>query len=337
MIDIHSHVVPDRLPFGLRGDDCWPTFERAGDRGVVLVGGNTLRSVRDVAWNIPARLSELDSQQIALQVISAMPELFCYSAPPKKAERYCAAFNAWIADAVSNHRDRLRGLAVVPMQDPHRAAAMLADIKAMGLTGIEIGSNIGGTYAHDARFRPVYDEASRLGLAVLMHSFQPPAQHQLPSGPIGVAVSFPIEIESGIGGFVASGMLSELPDLRLAASHGGGGLAMSLARLDHVWTHDPTVRAALPEPPYATMRRIYFDTLVFSARALRFLVDTVGPDRVVVGSDYPFVAMPAGWLLSDLEELSKEDLNRIRWGNALAFLGEPADFVRPHAAGGLVQ
>jgi aminocarboxymuconate-semialdehyde decarboxylase len=332
VIDVHSHVVPDGLPFGLRGDDRWPKFERAGDRGGVYIGGELFRSVRDVAWDMPARLSELDGQGIVVQVVAAMPELFAYWAPPKDAERYCTELNTWIADVVREHRDRLRVLAVVPMQDPERAAAMLADIKSMGLTGIEIGSNICGTYAHNAQFRPVFEEASRLGLAVLVHTFHPPVQHQLPPGPIGVAVSFPIEIASGIGGFIASGMLAQLPDLRLAASHGGGGLAMSLARLEHVWNHDATVRAALPESPYETMRRIYLDILVFSAPALRFLIDTVGPDRIVVGSDYPFITMPAGWLLNDLDELSEADLDRIRRSNACAFLGEPdlAGSQRPY-------
>jgi aminocarboxymuconate-semialdehyde decarboxylase len=336
MIDVHAHVVPDGLPFGCAGDDRWPRLARSGEDADVLIAGRVFRHIRSVCWDAGPRLAEMDTHGVTLQVVSPMPELLSYWAAPGPAWRFCAAVNEWVAEFASRHPGRFRGLGIVPLQDPARAAAMLADVAALGLTGVEIGSNINGRYLSAPRFREFFAEAARLDLLVFVHTFHPPAQGQFPPGPVSVAASFPAEITTALVALIASGVLADCPGLRVLASHGGGGAVAALGRLEHAWRHDPAVRETLPQPPSESLRHVYFDTLTFDPRALSYLIDAVGHAQVLVGSDYPFIRMPAGWTLAELADLAPQARQAIRSGNALAMLsaagapGGTADDGRAH-------
>ena len=319
-IDVHTHVVPDGLPFGLGGaDERWPVLRPGAATGDVMVAGQLYRTVARSAWDLDARAAELPGRGSRAQVLSPMPHLFSYWAPVDQALEFSRGLNAWLADAVRARPGVFYALGTVPLQDPQVAAAELAAVRAAGLTGVEIGTNVNGVSIADPRFRDLFVEADRLGLSVFLHAFQPPLAAGVP-GPAASAVCFPLDVAFAVAALIANGTLELCPTLRLCVSHGGGGLGLSLPRLIHTWHNKPAMRKRLPTPPEVIARRLFYDILLFDPGALRYLVEVVGPDQIVVGSDYPFLDVAPEWPLTDAG-LAADVVDGIRERNALRFLG----------------
>jgi aminocarboxymuconate-semialdehyde decarboxylase len=322
-IDVHTHVVPEGLPFGLTGrDDRWPVLRTGVETGNVMVDGAVYRTVSRTAWDLDARAAALPALGVAAQVLSPMPHLFSYWAPVDQALDFSRGLNEWLAAATRRHPGVFYGLGTVPLQDPQRAAAELATVSSLGLAGIELGTNVNGVTIADPRFRDVFVEADRLGLSVFLHAFQPPMAAAVP-GPAASAVCFPLDIALAVAALIANGTLEHCPTLRLCASHGGGGLGLSLPRLVHTWRTKPAMQRRLATPPEEIARRLFYDILTFDPNALRYLLDVVGPTQVVLGSDYPFLGVEPEWPLSELP-LDDDRRAGIRVANARAFLGLPA-------------
>lgn len=319
-IDVHTHVVPAGLPFGLEAaDERWPRLREGDDTGDVLVAGEVYRTVARTAWDLLARRAALSARSSQAQVLSPMPHLFSYWAPVDQALDFSRGLNEWLAAAVRAHPGVFYGLGTVPLQDPAVAAAELARVQAAGLSGVELGTSVNGVSIADPRFREVFEEADRLGLSVFLHAFQPLMAAAVP-GPAASAVCFPLDIALAVAGLIANGTLERCPTLRLCASHGGGGFGLTLPRLVHTWHSKAAMRKRLPTPPEEVARRLYYDILVFDAAALRYLTDVVGPSQIVVGSDYPFLDVEPEWPLTDAG-LDADVVALIREKNALAFLG----------------
>jgi aminocarboxymuconate-semialdehyde decarboxylase len=322
MIDVHTHVVPAELPFGSFPGDFWPRVHVDGDRGEVYTGSTHFRSVTSAAWDLERRAEEMHAYGVERQVLSPMPELFCYWADDTSATAYTTEMNQWLAERVGKASDRFDAFGIVPMQDPERAALMLDEVATLGLRGVQVGSNIAGVPLHDARYAPFFAEAERLGLAVFVHAFHPYGFDTITGGPAASGVTFPNEIGFAAAGLVAEGVLFRHPDLRVCASHGAGSLGLCLPRMDRMWDFDPGFRERLPERPSDLARRLFVDLLVFAPWALRFVLQVLGVDRVVVGSDYPFMPDAPGAVLEHLTDLSRDELEQITVGNARVLLGD---------------
>ena len=238
MIDVHTHVVPPGLPFGSFPGDLWPCVDVDGDRAEVYTGAVHFRSVTSVAWDLERRAEEMAAHGVERQVLSPMPELFCYWADLVSAVAYTREMNGWLAEQVSVGGGRFEGFGIVPLQDPEASASMLADVVASGLRGVQIGSNVDGVPLHDARYAPFFAEAERLGLAVFVHAFHPHGFDTISGGPAASGVTFPNEIGFAASGLVAEGVLHRYPALRVCMSHGAGSLGLCLPRIDRMWEFD---------------------------------------------------------------------------------------------------
>jgi len=321
MIDVHTHVVPP-IDYRVGSDSRWPVVEVDEEGATVFIAHKAFRRVRTASFDMSVRMGEMEAMGVRAQVLSPMPELFSYWALPEEAAEACRRVNDWIVGCVTEHAGRFFGLGIVPMQDPELAAREVDRLAQAGLQGVMVGSNVEGRLLADEGFFPVFEAAESSEMAVFVHSFHPPQAPQLPRGPAGSAVSFPQEIAVGIGALIACGLPERLPRLRLGASHGGGGLVFTLGRLSHAWSQGGRLAEVLPEDPYAYASRIFYDTLLFRAESLRFLIEIAGASQVVVGSDYPFSSLQPGWPLHALlEELGPEGVSGIEEANALAFLG----------------
>jgi aminocarboxymuconate-semialdehyde decarboxylase len=314
-IDVHTHVVPRGLPFG--HDDRFASLTIDGDRGDVFVGGTLFRTVTRAAWDPAARLADMDRHGVSVQALSVMPELFSYWAEPAKGRAFCRALNESIAAMIAAAPARFTGLGTVPLQDVGSAIETLDEIRALGLAGVQIGSNVNGTSTGAAQFLPFLQAAAALGLCVFVHAFHPPHWGCVADPPMAAAVNFPPEIGTCVAALVANGAVAESPGLRLGASHGGGTLPLHLPRMQAFWGD----RAGTP---LDAVRAMWFDTLTYTPDALRALLDLVGPSQVFVGSDAPFFGEPPGYVLDALHAaapLTAADLDRVRRRNALTFLG----------------
>ncbi len=326
VVDVHTHFVPEVFPDmgGPAGGDRWPRLQRLdAHTGQVMIAGRNFRTVTDDCWSAEQRLAVMAEDGVSRQAISPMPELLSYWADPLATRDFGRAINAGIAALVEAAPDRFSGLGMVPLQDPDLAARELGELKALGLAGVEVGSNVGGRSIGDPVFLPLFAEAAALDLAVFVHSFHPLGLDRL-VGPAGLdnLVGFPLEQGFAIASLVTGGVLERYPGVRIACSHGGGGFSIVLPRLVHGWQGSEALRAALPRSPLDYARQLYYDTLVYDPRPIRYLRDLFGADRLLVGSDYPFAVAekPPGKALAALADLPPAELEAIRTDNAARFL-----------------
>jgi aminocarboxymuconate-semialdehyde decarboxylase len=341
IIDMHTHIVPENFPeAGQRASaDRWPWMDHTEPgRANVMIAGRNFRTVTDQCWSHTRRTSDLGVEGADMQVISPMPELLSYWFTPDDGLDMARFLNDYIAKLVQAAPDRLYGLGTVPMQDPELAAKELANVKAGGLDGIELGSNILGKSLGEERFHPFFGEVERLGLAVFVHALHPTFMDRI-VGPESLdnPIGFPMDTGLTIASLITAGVLEKFPNLRLAFSHGGGTFPFFLPRLNNSWTgswNDETavdnpryraMRALLPKPPSEYARALYYDTLLFDGRAIRFLIEMMGHRQVLVGTDYPFIPRekPLTKTLRSLG-LPEEQWEDITWRNTLRWLGREA-------------
>ncbi len=336
-IDVHSHIVPERFPPLEGRDPRWPQMEHfEAGRARVMIAGSNFRTVTDQTWSVGRRLEDMDREGVDAQVISPMPELLSYWMPVDDALAIGECLNEYIARMVQDAPGRFHGLGTVPLQDPDAAAKALAAIDALGLRGIEVGSNILGRSLGEERFLPFWKEVERRNLAVFVHALHPTFVERL-TGPEQVvnAAGFPTDTGLTMASLIASGTLQACPHLRMAFSHGGGSFPFILPRLENAWSGawnegEPLVpgaphsalRRALPLSPSTYARRLYYDTLLFDRRAIRYLCEMMGPSQLVLGTDYPFFPreQPATSTLRTLG-LPETEIRAVESDNAKRFLG----------------
>jgi len=329
-IDIHTHIVPFELPQSPSGATAarWPELRAGADCGHrnVVIAGKVFRTVSNACWDVSYRIGVMDATGISTQVLSPMPELLSYWIEAAAAVVLGRAVNEAIGGMVDQAPGRFVGLGMVPMQDPERAAQELETLmRDQRFRGIEIGTNVNGVSIADPRFATVFAAAEATGAAVFVHALHPGGENHLFGPPaLKAVVAFPCETALTIAGLITSGMLSRFPRLKIAFSHGGGAFGLVLPRLLHGWKVMASVSDSMTESPADIARRLYYDSLVYDAATLRFLVSVFGEHRIMVGTDYPFDIFerdPLGVLQAT--GLPGATLDLLRDGNARRFLALP--------------
>jgi len=329
-IDLHTHVVPANFPPHLGGDLPWPSMRHRGCQADVIIAGKVYRTVEDGCWTISRRLDAMAKNGVSAQVLSPMPELLSYWLPPSEAAQLCEHLNTEIARMMRDAPGRFFGLGAVTLQAPELAARQLERVMHdYTLQGVEIATHVGGRPIGDASFEPFFAAAEEFGAAIFVHPLRAIGKERLIGPPtLEQVIAFPCETSLAIASLMTGGMLERHPRLKLVFSHGGGGFALTLPRLQHAWSVIAAVRATMPHPPNAYAQRLSFDTLVYDTPTLRFLVERFGADRLVLGSDYPF-AIAEEQPLRALEAAGLADsaVQAIASTNARRLLGlaEPPD------------
>jgi aminocarboxymuconate-semialdehyde decarboxylase len=329
LIDTHAHLLPRDYPAD--APECFPRMDPVeGSPDRMLDYGPFKFKASEVFFDAERRIEAMDASGVDVEVLTPMPPLLRYDLPAADGLAVARYVNESVAALCAAAPDRLFGFGMVAMQEPGAAAAELAMIQELGLYGVEIASNVLGRSIGDERFLPFFAEAERLGLPVFVHAM-PTATERLPMSTMGTYV---VGLEGALAAasLVAGGTAAKCPDLRIAFSHAAGGFPLMLPRAQYFWggawneePPDPE-RAVMPDDgpgPLAYARRFYYDSLVFDRRAIRYLIDLLGHDRLLVGSDFP--AMPreregAGATLRSMG-LDPDVLADITWHNAFRFLG----------------
>jgi len=194
-------------------------------------------------------------------------------------------------------------------------------MKKLKMAGVEIASHVNGTSIGDPRFEPFFAAAESMGAAIFVHALRPAGQDRIVGAFPEQAVCFPGDIALAAASMITGGIAARHPKLRIAFSHGGGTMSILLPRLEHAWKMFPKAKESLTEPPSVTAKRFYYDELVFSPSAIRFLVETFGEAQIVLGTDYPF-ALGDSNPLGTLEQAGFDSsiVSKITSANAKRFL-----------------
>jgi aminocarboxymuconate-semialdehyde decarboxylase len=328
LIDAHAHLLPRDYPPG--APECFPRMEPVdGDTARTLVFGPMRFKARDAFFDAERRVAAMAASGVDAEVVSPMPPLLRYDLPAADGLALARHVNEFAAGLCSFDPTRLIGLGMVPLQDPDAAAAELAAVAELGLRGVEIPSSVMDTPIGDERFLPFFAEAERLGVAVFVHAM-PSASSRLPAAARG---TYAVGVEGALAAasLITGGTAAKCPGLRISFSHGAGGVALMLPRAQYFWSgawnEEPPVpeRAVMPDDgpsPLEYARRFWYDSLVFDRRAIRYLVDLLGSDRLLVGSDFPAMPRedPAGRTLRSMG-LPPDAEEDITWNNAFRWLG----------------
>jgi aminocarboxymuconate-semialdehyde decarboxylase len=275
------------------------------------------------------RLAAMDRAGVDVQVVSPMP-LYHYWAEAPVAQRLTRLTNEDMSALVEQHPHRLVGLGTVPLQHPKLAVDELTRaVTEFGLRGVQIGTLAGSRELADDELDGFWATAEELDAVVFVHPWGCSLGERLDRYYLSNVVGNPVETTVALSHLVFSGLLDRHPAVRIVAAHGGGYLPTYLGRSDHAWNVRPESQRAA-EPPSAYVRRMWFDSLVYTPLALRQLVEAVGADRVVLGSDYPFdmgVTDPVDRLAA--AALEPEQEQAIRGGNAASLLQLPISVPAP--------
>jgi aminocarboxymuconate-semialdehyde decarboxylase len=286
--DVHAHVIVPEIT----GDEDWRPSVHRDDSGaqVVEMGGRQIRAAVAEFVDIDGVLAAQDAAGVHRVLLCPWVPLLYYDADPHEGLARARIQNDALAALVRTHPDRVAALGAVPLQDPELASAELRALMDDGvLRGVEVAASVRGVFLGDDRFEPFWEAAEATGALVFVHpttrGFDSPAFQEYY---LWNAVGNPLETATTAAHMVMAGVMERHPKLRVLLAHGGGALLAVRGRMRHAHGFQPQARSRLHESPEDSIRRFHFDTLTHDDALLRALIDYAGPDRVLLGSDYPF-------------------------------------------------
>lgn len=327
-IDVHTHILPPDLPDYRSRDARFLKLEHLeGCRARLLrADGTTFRMLESNAWDPDRRIQECDASGVRIQVLSTIPVLFSYAAPAKDALLLARHLNDHIATVVRGNPKRFVGLGTIPLQDPDLALSELERcMTELGMAGVEIGTHVNDWNLEEPALFPVFERAAALGAAVFVHPWDMMGADRMPKFWLPWLVGMPAETSRAICSLMFGGVFERLPALRMLFAHGGGSFPGTFGRIEHGYRVRPDLCATdTKRSPREQLGRFYVDSLVHDPRALRYVIDLLGVERIALGSDYPFPLGEAepGKIFDALTDLSDSDRRRLEWGTAREFLGE---------------
>ncbi|MGH8915215.1 MAG: amidohydrolase family protein [Acidimicrobiia bacterium] len=288
------------------------------------VNRKQLGDIRPKMESIEVRLSDMDAMGVDVQAVSLSPYQLFHWADGDLGSRAFRMINDDLAELVRGHPDRFFALGAVPLQDPGVAVEELRRCSVeLGFRGIEMATHINGEELSSPGFETFWATVEELDMVTFIHptGFTEPSrftEHYFLN-----TIGHPLEETLCAGRLIFDGVMERHPGLKLVFAHGGGFLPAYAGRFDHAYHAREDVRHGLPRPPSEYLAAFYFDTMVFEADQLGFLIEKYGPDHILLGTDYPYDMGdndPLG-LLNKVSGLDPDDIDLIVGGNAARLLG----------------
>jgi aminocarboxymuconate-semialdehyde decarboxylase len=288
-IDIHAHFVPEEYLRLIeeQGEPYGVSLRRAANGPMIVAGQAVIGPITAHYHNLDVRLKAMDAQGVALHALSLNPPMV-YWADDALGVRLARLVNDAMAEATRAHPERFVALATLPMQDPGAAVNEVdRSVKELGCRGIYLGTNVRGKELNDSSFLPVFERINALGVPIFLHPFNVIGSQRLTSYYLHNLLGNPFDTAVAAANLIFSGLLDRFPKLNICLPHAGGAFPYLIGRLNHGWKVREECRA-LKKPPLSYLKRFTYDTISHAPEALRYLIDLVGTDRVMLGSDYCF-------------------------------------------------
>lgn len=289
IVDVHHHAIPRRV---------LELFERDPVYGVEVDGdtwhgGNHVDfAIRPEFTDAGAKLAQLDALGIDGAIVSGIPPLFYYELDAAAGEAVCAANNEGLAELAAESGGRLWWMGHVPLQDPAAAARVTRELAGAGAVGLHVGTSIAGRRLDEPDFDRFWAACAETGLPVEIHpDFTYDRHPALAPYYLNNVVGLPLETTLTIERLICAGVLDRHPDLRIVLLHAGGFFPYQAGRLRHARTVRPELERS-PADPWSYFGQVVVDTITHDPAALAYLVDRVGADNVVLGTDLPFDMAP---------------------------------------------
>lgn len=317
--------MPDKMPNWVQkfGYGEFIHLEHRNCKACMMKGDKLFREVEENCFDVTLRKKEMDETEVSIQVLSTIPVLFNYWAKPKDGLETSRFFNDHMADSVAKDPDRFIALGTVPMQDVDLAIKeMERCVAELKMPGLEIGSNINGINLGDPQFFSFYKRAEELGCSLFIHPWEMMGEGQMQKYWLPWLVGMPAETSRAICSMIFGGVMEKFPKLKIAFAHGGGSFPATIGRIEHGFNVRPDLVAvdnAINPRDY--IGKFWIDSLVHDEKAMQFIMDVMGEDKICMGSDYPF---PLGEHHPGklIEEMGLEDAlkNKLLYSNAIAWL-----------------
>ena len=325
VVDLHAHVaIPAAADLAGRHLD--PTRDpRLKHANAASTEYNTfLRSrIEQKFTDSAVRLADMDAMGVDVQVLSIGPPHYFYWADPDLGLQIARLQNDGIAEMAAGDPQRFIGMGTLPLQAPAQAMTELRRLADdLGLRGVQIDTNVAGKDLDHADFEPFWDEIERRGLLVILHPYGFDEAARFNDYYLTNVLGLPLDSTVALSRLILGGVLERHPDLRLMVVHGGGYLPYYIARTDHAYRHRPELRRNITRAPSEYLRLVHFDITTHSSEAVAYLVSRYGPERVVLGTDYPYdmgVTDPVTLVVE--AGLSPDQARLVFGGNAARLLG----------------
>jgi aminocarboxymuconate-semialdehyde decarboxylase len=291
-IDVHTHVLTEETIRLLQKEAPKLAVSLSpidAEAGVLEVAGTPYRPFPRGGWDIEQRLHDMDAAEVDVHVLSATPQTYLYDHDAALAAACASIQNDQMAKLVADHPDRFMAIATLPMQAPERAADELRRaVRTLGLRGAMIGSNVQGRNLDDAALEPLWAAAAELDALLLIHPVKPAGGERIKPYYLVNLIGNPLDTTIAAACLVFGGVLERHPKLKVLLVHGGGFVPYQAGRFVHGWKVRAEPKVTLKSSPETLLRRFYYDTILHSKPQLEFLVQSVGAEHVLLGSDYPY-------------------------------------------------
>jgi len=330
IIDMHAHGLSDRFLADLvKAPQAGLSCER-NDRGEFVLfrdGVSVGKSLDRHLHDLPTRVASLKRRKIERQVFGPPPGLVASQGCSIGAER-ARLLHRQQDDIVKESDGLMEALAVLALGEPEKACDELRRaVEEHGYRAAMITSTAGGRPLDDPAFAPLFSLIEKLGITLIMHPTSGTAPDPFGKYVVQVLVGWPGETTLSIARLIFAGVFEQHPSLKLALVHGGGNLVFQKGRLDSAyeasgWEADPYFTDNISKPPSHYLSRLYYDTCTLSTDSNHFVIQAMGADNVVFGSDYPFdIGDPEGLRsVPVIDSLPEPDRTKVYRGNAETLL-----------------
>ncbi|MDR2006996.1 MAG: amidohydrolase [Acidaminococcales bacterium] len=326
VIDIHAHVIPPAF-FELAAEGVLKNIavdEKDGRPIRINFGQGSFHPLTDLFLSLPARLAFMENNSVGCQVISVSPRLFFYDLPPAKGQFVCRKFNDDLLSMEKSCSGKQLAMGSVPLQDPLLAAEELERLSLMGVRSVQIGAFVNGQNLADRKFWPFFAAAEQLGVSILLHPLINNDLAEMSQYHLSNLVGNPWQTTVAAANLLFCGVFDAYPGLKILLAHGGGFLPYQAGRLTHGYKVRGETKKDSRRPPAEYIRKnFFFDALTHNKAALAFLLQSVGADRVLFGTDFPY-DMAEYDELEKIKALGEDEavLRKIAGENALKWLGK---------------